>query len=819
MDPTVSPTPNPTRTPTSEPSAKPTRSPVDPDECPMATTRIVSAFNDIAGCGLGCSTQESIVDCRNACEAQNGCVAFSWKPDSSLCTLYDSGSPNDNEGGQIMCAVEESPQCNIRCSGWESYLSGDPHSRNWNGVKHHFQGKMQVDSTSPQQFYLMTPCDHNDRHHQPFSVLGKFVTWAGRTVTVTDYLTLELYDEWDTYYVFLSVDIRRHVNAAKAVSTLYDENVAAGVQMEQISAGNTIVANGRFQLYVNNNEGQDRMNFELTHIPTGCKQTIYMHFQRHFNWKTKRGVNRRRTMHYVKLGLPECYKCTTCGMMGDFKHDCHDPKVTGCDGNDVDMTSARSWHPGTIGWDPTGWTWQKSFVDGESCPDRVAGNAVEMDTFCDEDIETEVIDKCQAARDAQATCCRNIGGTFCDELQDACDIDVCIAASDDYDLLDGLVQSEFTDEVEIECDHQGLFGPVPKLLYEFRGDLKETMSGGESDYTLQAEGDANIEEGALVCDGADYVYSSKNIDLSTRSMEVLVEINNVMVHLVVVNDPDNESYKSYRNGVEMSNKLRDFLAVSSVGERWRVSFCQSVKNNEKIMFGAIYDYALSDQDVKELFRGSIVEFEMDGADWIVEAVGDELLPGQSLLKGQALLSVDRRYLAALRGDGVFVIYDTQENEVVFDAETAKGDMATFGEDGNIVISGANGAAVWHSGSSDDNPQNLVLASNGRLLAFGADGVFWNSNQHQHVPLAAGQGMGVFEDIGAGWELKINGQYIPLETYILYFCAALFVVNVFCGVLYCYNKRARQQYKVVSLGSSTEDNSDVETELEDAKFLQ
>jgi len=216
-----------------------------------------------------------------------------------------------------------------------------------------------------------------------------------------------------------------------------------------------------------------------------------------------------------------------------------------------------------------------------------------------------------------------------------------------------------------------------------------------------------------------------------------------------------------------------------------------------------------------LYREAVVE--VDGCR--LEAVGDELLPGQSLLRGQGLLSVDRRYIAALRNNGMFVIYDIENDAVEFEAEMTAGEKATFGGNGNFKIRDANGKKVWESGSSHGNPQNLVMGDNGRLLAFGDDGVFWRSNRHQTKAVAAGQGMGVFEDLGSGWTLKIGGQYAPLETYILYLCAALVVLNVFCGVLYCYNKRSRQQYKVVSLGSSTEDMSDAETDVENAKFLQ
>jgi hypothetical protein len=92
--------------------------------------------------------------------------------------------------------------------------------------------------------------------------------------------------------------------------------------------------------------------------------------------------------------------------------------------------------------------------------------------------------------------------------------------------------------------------------------------------------------------------------------------------------------------------------------------------------------------------------------------------------------------------------------------------------------------------------------------------------------AADQGLGIFErdhqlkTVGSTWQLKIGKHYAPMETYILYLCAVLVLVNAICGTLYCYNKRSQQQYKVVSMmTTAAEDSSDVETDVEDAKFLE
>merc|ERR1719300_598334 len=756
-----------------------------------------------------------------------------------------------------------------------------------------------MDEKSPQQFYLMTPCDHTDRHYMPFSIMAKLLTHAGKRVTGIDYLTIELYDEYDTYYLFLSTSLRKYIPAVKAVSTLYDENAKQNVPWTTLKRGDTVLANGKFNLWMNNDERQNSFKFKLTHIPTGCKQEVHMKWQGRYNWKG----NNRWGMHYASFSIPTCYRCSTCGVLGDFQHKCKDPKVFGCSGQDVDIRSARNYR--SASWDVTGWTWQKS-LKSDACPARAAGFQQELDTYCNPDLENEVMEKCQIARDKMKTCCRNIGGEFCDELQDDCKTDTCIMASDDYSKMDEVIKDVFTDEVEEECMNRGMMGPVPKLLYEFRGNLKESMSDGDAKYDLQSAGDVKVEDGALVCDGdGDYVWSTQNIDFTftAHSLEVLVELDSLeeegggtisidgmymddgmggamyshwqfdsivynevgnnkkwilgseyfsrtntegtttaesevskMVHLVAVWDPNNfdgSSAKLYRNGKqEMAFDSGAFLTSMTPNDGLRMMFCQQHMNAEgkdfkgKIMYGAIYDFALADQDVEQLFTQTIVEFDLDGVKNVVEAIGDELLPGQSLLKGQGLFSVDKRYIAALKEDGMFIIFDTEEKDIEFGAEMEKGSYGKYGTDGNFVIYNDAGNAVWHTGVTDAKPHNLLMATNGKLLAFGDDsGVYWRSNRHETVALsAASPGTGIvdvhhngLDGVNTNWRLKVDGPngYSPTETYILYVCAVLILVNVICCALYCYNNRSHGQYKVVSvMTTAAEETTDLDTDVDD-----
>jgi len=846
-------------------------------DCPMATTEVEGYFNDFDS-NIGYSFEATIQDCRNACDANSGCVTFSWNAADDGCTLYDSDSPTKYSSTQILCQPDGAPECNVGCSGGYATLSGDPHSTLWNGAYHHFQGQTHADDNSPQQFYFMTPCDHDDRHYMPYSILGKFQAWTHNgNLAGLDYVTLMLYDEYDTYYVWFSTGIRRWIKADAGVSTLYDENVANGIAMTQINAGDIYVANGKFKITTTGNEGENDAYLTLTTVDTGCSQQIYMQYQSSWNFE---GLM-RYGMHYARFSVPECYKCSTCGMLGDFKHSCNQFLVTGCDGADYDMSSAHNWYPGDgAAWDQHGWSWQKDYVDSDACSPRLHGfvdtttlvssakapkggksalggkNAkgakgplrakggkagakggkgkggkgnvqapAQEEDECDADIEVEVIAKCQAARDSLATCCRNIGGDFCDNEQDACNIDVCIDATDNYDDLENLIQSEFVDTIKTECTNVGGFGQVPAMLYEFNGDLTETMSEGDDEYTLMSAGGANVDDGALECiANGDYVYTD-NLDLAHYptthngfSVEVLVEVANsgTLEHLVSVRTLGSGSAQIYRNAQsDTTYNPEDFLAVDATGFTFCARHVDGSDVVDKIFLGAVYDYALSAEDVAELFREKVVEIDLDGL-VTIEAIGSELKPGESMLAGQGLLSVDHRYLATLAWTGQFLIYDTVDEDTLFETGMSSGANLRFQTDGNTVIRNGFGRSVWHAGENDDAPSMLVMGTNGVLEAFNEDNeVYWNSDDHEYSrPSNAAQGVGLIEpdtlakDIGSEWTLTLHAS---TETFLLYFCAVLVLANVICGTLYCYSKRSQSPYKVVAMEATGAE--DTESELE------
>merc|ERR1711902_112304 len=90
--------------------------------------------------------------------------------------------------------------------------------------------------------------------------------------------------------------------------------------------------------------------------------------------------------------------------------------------------------------------------------------------------------------------------------------------------------------------------------------------------------------------------------------------------------------------------------------------------------------------------------------------------------GQGLLSTDHRWLATFRPDGWFMIYDTQNEELVFESTNNRaGVTCTYNDNGSMGVYGGGGRAVWHSQTEGASPLMLVMGTNGNLQGFSEDG--------------------------------------------------------------------------------------------------
>ena len=89
-------------------------------DCPSGTYQVgsVEGNNDRPGCGLEvCENRYSsstIEECRDQCESNVDCNAFSYAPkggdkahsDQTVCTLYLNDQPSTNWGYQIFCDLD-----------------------------------------------------------------------------------------------------------------------------------------------------------------------------------------------------------------------------------------------------------------------------------------------------------------------------------------------------------------------------------------------------------------------------------------------------------------------------------------------------------------------------------------------------------------------------------------------------------------------------------------------------------------------------------------------------------------------------------------
>lgn len=382
----------------------------------------------------------------------------------------------------------------------------------FDGSKHDLQGN--------KQYYYLISCDVSDKSKIPYSMLGKHIEIrSGSKITGLDYITLELYDNWNNkYLVFLSSVLRYYVLETDQVSTLYDENVENGISLTTLAYDESINIGERFVILINRPNSKQ---IDVTLITDGkCNLEFTMKAQRYW-WG-------RYRMHYFRLMPPTCYERDICGVLGDFKdRGYRSQKLPQCNGDVINVVDSMSW---SKAYDPDGMSWEKTYVDGYCGGYYAQDDDNEIET-CDELIQDEVIATCQRVRDEQQACCNSIGGDFCDAMQTWCEFDACVTSQGDATQIDGNVYDLFTDGVVETCqDCAACFGPIPKLLYEFDGNLKESQSNGDDKYDLQTAGDANVANGVLNCDGdGDYAFNiyDLNLNMTSHSLEVLVSLDNV----------------------------------------------------------------------------------------------------------------------------------------------------------------------------------------------------------------------------------------------------------------------------------------------------
>ena len=353
---------------------------------------------------------------------------------------------------------------NYFIEGVPASASGDPHFTTFERKRHDFQG--QPSDGGKELFYYMYPCWGYDQIDMPIYMLGRHVKYGSQHVSGLDYLTLRLFDN-DEYLLYLAPTIYEYVLKTSAQqSVLYDTTKSNGVTTTSITDDgipNTIGGSGgRFEISVNSSEprGKARIDVEIT-WDTTCELIFSIESTHNFN-----DPPNRYQMSQLIVEPSQCLKCFTCGLLGDFTGratrrrlneggESDSGVLKSCDGNDYTFTTGinKAAHDGN------GWGCEYGYVE-----DNVEGEE-EISIYipdepevippnpCDVNIEQQVKNECQRARNAKSECCSKMEFTsLCNYLQDNCGLDACVAANGTVANINSTVAEFFTNAVDAICD-------------------------------------------------------------------------------------------------------------------------------------------------------------------------------------------------------------------------------------------------------------------------------------------------------------------------------------------------------------------------------
>jgi hypothetical protein len=137
---------------------------------------------------------------------------------------------------------------------------------------------------------------------------------------------------------------------------------------------------------------------------------------------------------------------------------------------------------------------------------------------------------------------------------------------------------------------------------------------------------------------------------------------------------------------------------------------------------------------------------------------DSLLAGQSLVRGQYLLSSDGRFAFVFQPDGNLVIYGNRFHPVWNSGTSGLGGTRfVMQTDGNLVLYRSDGVAVWantRAGSGGNN--RLVIQDDGNLVEYNAAWQpVWYTGTNQPVPPYVPTG---YNNLQVGQSLGLN-QYL------------------------------------------------------------
>jgi hypothetical protein len=105
----------------------------------------------------------------------------------------------------------------------------------------------------------------------------------------------------------------------------------------------------------------------------------------------------------------------------------------------------------------------------------------------------------------------------------------------------------------------------------------------------------------------------------------------------------------------------------------------------------------------------------------------QLLPGQSLLQGESLVSADGSHSVGLQEDGNVVLYNGFTALWATSTSTTAAANFVMQGDGNLVLYDAQNVALWASNTSGNPNAVVVMQTDGNLVIYSANGVaLWAS---------------------------------------------------------------------------------------------
>lgn len=142
---------------------------------------------------------------------------------------------------------------------------------------------------------------------------------------------------------------------------------------------------------------------------------------------------------------------------------------------------------------------------------------------------------------------------------------------------------------------------------------------------------------------------------------------------------------------------------------------------------------------------------------------DRLEPGDRLLAGESLTSVDGRYELAYQTDGNLVLYDAATGVALWWTGTVNevpGEAVMQG-DGNFVVYNALGTPVWWSGTVGYENAFLIVQDDANLVVYapGEVPVWWSAGTLANLIVLTGQILDATTGVPIpGAVISINGRY-------------------------------------------------------------